>query len=180
MKITLALLGLFLPLIATAGTLTASWTNPVTYSDTTPLPTSDITQTRVEYGTCNGAAFGTRINQGAVQGALTTITFTGLPPATYCVRAFTTAKGTESLASNVSQVTITQAPPNPPVLVTTATTAYAITKSRDRFVAVPVGTVRLGVACDASQQVLKFNVVPVAQITFTGTARPIVAVAACS
>jgi hypothetical protein len=45
---------------AFAGTATVTWTNPTTYTDGTAIATGDISQTRIEYGSCNGAAFGTK------------------------------------------------------------------------------------------------------------------------
>jgi len=150
----LLLLTLLFPLVAGAGTLTVTWVNPVTYSDNSALAATDITQTRVEYGTCNGTAFGTRINQGAVQGTLTTIVFSNLPPATYCVRAYTTAKGVESIASAVSISTITQPPPNPPTLVTGSTSAYEARPASTTAPLALVGLTQLGAPCGPETKVI--------------------------
>jgi len=137
---------------AFAGTATVTWTNPTTYTDGTAIATGDISQTRIEYGSCNGAAFGTKAGEQTVTGAGTTLTINSLGAGTYCFRGFTTAKGVESAASNVASKAVPQAAPNPPTLVTVATTAYVAVKWRDRYVMLPLGTVAKGVACRADMK----------------------------
>ena len=145
---------------ATAGTLTPSWTNPVTYTDGSALAATDITQTRVEYGSCNGTAFGTKAGEVKATGAATTGPAITVGPGTYCLRAYTTAKGVESAASAVAVATIAQPAPNPPVLKTVDVTAYKMRQSIDGFSFVTIGTVPLGIECNAALNADGVYVVP--------------------
>lgn len=136
-----------------AGTLGVSLQHATTYEDGTPLPVADITQSRVEYGTCIGAAFGTKAGEWIIAGNATTGSKSGISPGTYCTRAYTTAKGVESLASNVVAKTINQPAPNPPVLTVTATAAFVPVYNKTWgywAMADQVGTVKLGMACNES------------------------------
>lgn len=109
----------------TTFTFQANWVNPTQYADGTALAATDITQTRLEYGTCTGSGstldVGTVQGQFIAQGGLQHATSPALTAGTYCVRAYTTAKGLESVASSPA-ATITfavpQAPPNAPARVT--------------------------------------------------------------
>lgn len=47
-----------------------SWVNPPTYDDNSPLPASEITQTRVAWGTCAGDVF-TKMGEQKIPGAPT-------------------------------------------------------------------------------------------------------------
>lgn len=110
--------------LARADIVLVTWTNPTTYSDSTALPASDITRTRVEYGTNTGpvCGFGTRIADVIANGSATSVSTPNLPIGTYAFRAFTTAKGVESVASNVACRSVVQAAPNPPSAVTVTVT----------------------------------------------------------
>lgn len=149
-------LKLFLALLlfggtALAATLSATLQHATTYEDGTPLAVADITQSRVEYGTCVGAAFGTKAGEWVIAGNATTGSKSGIAPGTYCTRAYTTAKGVESLASNVVAKTINQPAPNPPVLAVTATAAFVpvFNKTWNYWaMADQVGTVKLGTECN--------------------------------
>lgn len=160
----------------TSGSIPVHWTNPVAYDDASTLPVTDITQTRVEYGSCNGTAFGTKLGEVIAIGGKTGTTIPNLDVGDYCVRAYTTASNAESNASAVAQGSVS---PTPPELSVNETTAYTIIKSEDQFIALPVGTVPIGTRCDPFQPILDFYVVPVAEVTFTGSARPIAVVASC-
>lgn len=137
---------------AHAGTATVSWTHPTTYTDGSALALTDISQTRIEYGTCAGTAFGTKAGEQIATGTATTVTITNLAVGTWCFRGYTTAKGVESGPSVVASKVVPQAAPNPPTLVTVATTAYVAVKWRDRYVMLPLGTVAKGVACRADMK----------------------------
>lgn len=149
---------------ATAGTV--SWTNPTTYTDSSVLNPADITQTRIEYGSCNGSAFGTKAGEVKATGSVTSTALT-LAPGTYCLRGYTTAKGQESAASNVVKTTVAQPAPNPPVLVTVDMTAYKMRQSIDGFSFVAIGTVPLGVECKGDMPADGFYVVPRANVKLT-------------
>lgn len=114
MKIWTAFVLLLFGAHAFAGDADLSWDHPTTYTDGSALLLSDIQNTRIEFGTCAGAAFGTKIGETTVTGTASTTVIRGLPPATYCFRAYVTAKNLESLASNVVSKVILQAPPSPP------------------------------------------------------------------
>lgn len=101
-----------------AATVTVSWTNPTAYTDNSPLPASAITRTRIEYGTCAaGGAFGTRAGEFVSAGNDTSEASPNLAPGTYCLRAYTTASGVESVASNIASVAVVQPAPRPPTLL---------------------------------------------------------------
>jgi hypothetical protein len=110
---------------AFAGQAVVTWTNPTTRTDGSALTSAQIGSTEVEYGTCSGTAFGTVTGTSATTGAGTSLTISNLAPGTYCFRARThdTANNVSDWSSIASKV-VPVAPPNPPVIVTVATTAY--------------------------------------------------------
>lgn len=178
----LLFLAAFFASFAFAGDATVNWANPTKYTDNTTLVPADITQTRIEYGSCNGVAFGTKAGEVTVTGSATQGVISALAAGGYCFRAYTTAKGLESVASNVASKTVPQAAPNAPVLtaVTVADTkAYELLKQKDRFVFLPIGTVPLGTPCLGDQHANEFNAVPRAAVTFTGNVRPPIVLAKC-
>lgn len=94
--LTLALLALFLPSLASAATITGVWTFATAYTDSTPMPVADIASTTMQYGSCSGTAFGAPLGAVNVAGPGLQGTTANLAPGTYCLRAFvttTTAKG---------------------------------------------------------------------------------------
>lgn len=98
-----------------AATITATWTNPTQNTDGTTLASSEIKQTRIEYGTCNGTAFGAKSGEVIVEGVGTTTSVQGLTPGTWCARAYTTSiYGVESDASNVASKVVAAPKPNAP------------------------------------------------------------------
>lgn len=118
-------------LILAAGTVQAAdvavtWTQPTTNTDGSAIPATgpgSIASNRVEWGTCNGAAFGTKVGERVVSPAATSATVTGLGPATWCFRAYATnTYAQESAASNAASRIVSPPVPNPPV-VTQATIA---------------------------------------------------------
>lgn len=129
--------------------LTVSWTHPVQFADGSPLAMSQIASTRVERGTCNGTAFGTKQGEITVTAPAAQGVFAGLAPGTYCVRAYTKATsaagGGESVASNVVSKVIDFPDPGPPVIVTVTTAVYDL-KPNGKLGFV-VGTVALGTEC---------------------------------
>lgn len=102
---------------ALAATTTANWTNPTQYVDNSPLPGAAITRTRIEYGTCVAGAFGVKAGEFISNGNDTMEVSPNFAPGTYCLRAFTTASGVESAASNIATVTVPQSAPKPPTLL---------------------------------------------------------------
>lgn len=156
--------------IAYAGTVTATWVNPTSYVDGTALVAADISRTRVEYGTCSGTAFGTRIGDIIATGATTSVTAT-LPAGTYCFRAFTTAKGVESASSNLITKVVPQPAPSPPTLTVIDAVAYSVTTDWPNLAFVKskaVGTVPLGTVCSDAKTDDGYNMVPTNLVKWTG------------
>lgn len=113
-------IALMVAIPAHAADATVSWTPPTANTDGSAIPASgagSLTGTRVEWGSCSGAAFGTAAGTVTVPAPAATTTITGLGVATYCFRAFArNSYGVESLASSVVSKTIPAPTPNPPVL----------------------------------------------------------------
>jgi hypothetical protein len=169
---------------AYAGTATLTWTNPTTYTDGTAIGATDITQTRAQYGSCVGTAFGVSAGQVTFTGVVTTGTIPGLAPGSYCFQVFTTAKGVESAASNVVSKILAQPAPNPAVLSTTITVAYDVRWSRQDHALVlnqAVGTVPLGTACMAGTELRGgYYQISAKAVKFSRKARSSVIVSACA
>jgi hypothetical protein len=170
---------------AHAATVTVSWTNPTQYEDGSSLPASDIERTRIEYGTCNGQAFGNKLGEFTANGAATTATSPNLSPGTYCFRAYTRAKGLESQPSAPVQKTILQPPPKPPTNLQVAEqTVYTSVKRTDRLVMLPVGTVPGDTVCIATEGVIvdgvTYHAVPRAAVQWSGSVQPDIAYARCT
>lgn len=136
---------------ARAADLSVSWTYPTTNTDGSAIPASgagSISGFVLEWGTCSGTAFGSKLGGAAPTAPATSYTVTGLSPGTYCVRlAAVNTYAIVSAFSNVATKTIAAPTPNPPVL-TIATIAYELREySGGTLRFVQVGTVPKGVAC---------------------------------
>ena len=155
--LALALLAICVVGIATAGTLNGKVVHATQYEDGTAMPVTDITQTRYEYGSCSApGVFGTKAGEFVTTGNGTTGSKSGVPAGTYCLRAYTTAKGVESVASNVTTSVIDQSPPKPPTLSAVAPQAYEVVPDVKHFAfnaGKQIGTVKLGAACDEDRTV---------------------------
>lgn len=149
---------------AHAGTATVSWTHPTTYTDGSALALTDISQTRIEYGTCAGTAFGTKAGEQIATGTATTVTITNLAVGTWCFRGYTTAKGVESGPSVVASKVVPQAATNPPTLSTITTVAYSVIKWRTQYALIPAGTVPLGTACQSNMQLAGLYEIPTSAV----------------
>lgn len=135
---------------AYAAPLNFSWVAPTQRTDGTALPTSQIAGYKVEWGTCNGALFGSPLGSLIAPNTATTASSPNVSAGTYCGRVFTNATdGTVSASSNVGIKTVLPAPPNPPTLVTVTTVAYELRDSWWRSPRmVKVGWLPVGSACD--------------------------------
>lgn len=109
---------------ANAGTITVSWTNPVTNTDDSPIPTTQgqpeaLQSWRIEYGTCAaGGAFGTVVGEftrtRATGGPALASAVQNVPAGNTCVRVFVrNFAGVESTASNVAVRDVPAATPRP-------------------------------------------------------------------
>lgn len=86
----------------------------------------------------------------------------------------------ESVKSNEATKNV-GIPPQPPSMMTVQNlTVYTVSKQIDKFVLFAVGTVPVGTSCDSTQSVNGFYVVPIAEVTWTGTVDPDVVVADCA
>lgn len=144
--------------VAHADTVTATWVNPTTNTNGSAIPASgagSLTQARVEFGTCNGAAFGTKAGEvirAFTTGPLTTATL-NLQPGTTCVQVkVSNTFGGESSASNVTSKVIAAPVPNPPTnLTVTDPVAFEVRPNEQTFAfdrGRAVGVAKLGAACD--------------------------------
>ena len=131
---------------ALAADVAVTWTQPTTNTDGSAIPATgpgSIASNRIEWGTCNGTAFGTKVGERVVSPVATSATVTGLGPATWCFRAYATnTYAQESAASNAAQRVVNPPVPNPPV-VTQATIARLWRHGVQR----EVGRVALNVPC---------------------------------
>lgn len=150
----LTIFALCVAMVAQADTVTVSWVLPTTNTNGTAIPATgagSLASIRVEYGTCNGAAFGTKAGEVSRPGNSTSTTL-NLNPGTTCVRAFAVnSYGLESDTSNVASKVIEPPRPNPPQLTTIAAAVYDVRPNESTFAfdrGRQVGTVKLGLACD--------------------------------
>ena len=131
---------------ALAADVAVTWTQPTTNTDGSAIPATgpgSIASNRIEWGTCNGTAFGTKVGERVVSPVATSATVTGLGPATWCFRVYATnTYAQESAASNAAQRVVNPPTPNPPV-VTQATIARLWRNGLQR----EVGRVALNVPC---------------------------------
>ena len=136
---------------ARAADMSVSWTYPTTNTDGTAIPATgagSISGFVLEWGTCSGTAFGSKLGGAAPAAPATSYTITGLAPGTYCVRlAAVNTYAIVSAFSSVATKTIAAPTPNPPVL-TIATIAYELREySGGTLRFVQVGTVPKGAQC---------------------------------
>jgi hypothetical protein len=156
-KLALAV-GLLLGGAAYAGTATVTYTIPTTRVGGTALPAGEIKAHRIEWGSCSGTAFGTKIGESIVGPAVNSVVIPNLTEGqTYCFRAFSQdTLNRWSAASNVdSKLIPLPPPPNPPVITTVAVVAglnmspaYRILADGTRGSAV-IGFVPVGTECGA-------------------------------
>lgn len=170
---------------ARAGDAVLTWTLATQDTDGKAIPASgptSLASTRVEWGTCNGSAFGTAVGQQTVPTPATTYTVTGLTAGTWCFRAYSrTVAGLESAPTNVVTKTILQSPPQPPGNLTVAAlVVYQFIGTDDAVALLPVGTVPAGTACDPLQSVNGRYAVPRAAVTWYGNVKPRVVFAQCA
>jgi hypothetical protein len=120
MKKLLVILALVVAAPVMAAVLTATWNNALSNVDGSPIPTSgpgSIVSTKIEYGTCNLTAFGTKLGEFTANYPATSTATPNLGPGTYCFRAIhTNTYGEVSDPSNVISRTVQAPKPNPPVL----------------------------------------------------------------
>lgn len=131
---------------AAAADVRVEWTQPTHNTDGTEIPATGngrLTGNRVEWGSCNGTAFGAAAGSQTIAPA-TSHVVTGLPPAMHCFRVYAAnSYGVESAASAVTVKAVPPPTPNAPVIVS-ATIARVMA---GKWVGAVVGRVDLGTAC---------------------------------
>lgn len=180
MKRSLILLVL-IPSMALAATATLTWVAPTNNTDGTALPASQITGYNVYYAIqSSGACPSSYTTKVTVTGNVLTTTVPNLTVGTWCFVATTLANGLESVYTNPVTKVVPQPAPGPPSsLAVTALTAYTFEKQVDKIAFLAVGTVPAGTACDVTQPVGAYYVVPRAAVTWFGSVRPPLVVASC-
>lgn len=183
LKMLLILMICVAALVATfayAGEIVIEGTPPTQREDGTALTPVEIAGYRIEWGTCSGTQFGTRISD--VIATAFPYTITGLAAGDYCIRAYTrTTDGLESQPTNVVTKTLLPSRPLPPnPLYAREGVVYQVVGTKDRFAFLAVGTVPADTSCDATQTVNAYNGVPRAAVTWYGNVRPQIVVARCS
>lgn len=160
---------------AQAGTVTVTWTPPATCADGSP--TTNCVRTGYKlYGALSGQP---KVLISTYLASDSTGTLANVAPGNWCYDMTTLAGSGESVHSAESCKVVPSPLPNPPTIVTVATTAYNVIKGTNKLTLVAVGTVPLATACDSTQYVNGYNVVPRAKVTWTGTVKPVVVVAKC-
>lgn len=163
--------------LAHAADVTINCVPPTSYTDNTPISAGTVITFKI-YGALQGVS-----KQLLDTKTTCAFTRTNVAVGTQCYDVTASVAGAES--AHPAEVCKTVAPPvpNPPTLVTITQLAYSVIKSEGLLVLLPVGKVPAGTSCDSSQGVLKdgvtYSVVPTKAIVYSGTARPVVAVAAC-
>lgn len=104
--------------LALAASVAVTWQNATQNTDNTPIPASgegSISTTRIEWGTCNGDAFGVKQGEKTVAGTVQATQVTDLPPGRWCLRAYhVNTWGVASDPSNVAIKVIDAPKPKPP------------------------------------------------------------------
>lgn len=180
------------------GTVTLTWTNATQNEDTSFIAALDhgaLAYTKIQYSVCTGAGndqvdFATaKTHLVSAHRTQTTISTEG-PAGDYCfVGTHTNSFGVESRLSGIAIKTTTAAgdprtfttPLSPEGLsVKGDPTVYTIVRQENRFIFLPVGTVPPNTACIPEQTINEYTAVPVDQVTWSGTVRPVIVVAVCS
>jgi hypothetical protein len=177
------------------GTVTLSWTNATHNEDTSLIPPADhnaLAYTKITYSECvNSDVNFSNAKEHLVSANKTTTTIsTEGPPGDYCfVGTHVNSFGVESALSNISIKTVTTAgevrthstplaPGN--LAVKGDPTVYTVVRQENRFILLPVGTVPPNTSCIEDQTINGHNAVPIDQVTWSGTVRPVIVVAVCS
>lgn len=179
---------MLMPLSAWAGEAVLTWTNSSMRIDGSPLASSEIAATLIEYGLCADGKVPASPQTATAQGSAMTLTIQDLGAGAWCFQASTRdTDGLTSAPSNVASKTIVPAAPAPPSNLTVqagALTAYTLQTASGRLVMLPVGTVPAGTACDGAQHVSDANgvtayVVSATAVQWAGSVHAQTVLAAC-
>lgn len=171
------------PLLAWAGTVPLTWTNPTKRTDGTAL--TNLASTKV-YRASTAAGLSSATAIATVPAPATT--YTDIAPGGQTWFYATTAvdaNGLESAQTNPVSAIVPVSPPNPPTNLTVGSiTAFDIVKTPGKLAMLAVGTVPLGTPCDTSNGTISagraYYAVPAASVTFFGSVKPPVIFASCA
>lgn len=168
--LVLFLLLLSSPTLVLAGAATLSWSPPTENEDGTPL--TDLAWYNIYHGTTSSGPYSSQII-GIAPNA-TSHVVTNLAVGThYFVSTAVNDAGAESVWSNEAIKDVAD------VFGATNGTVFSVAKSTNMFVLIAVGSVPVGTECDPDQSVNGNYVVPINEVTWSGTVRPDVVVAEC-
>lgn len=164
-----------------AATGALSWTLPTKNDDGTSL--TDISGFKLYRSTTNAMPASPVFTAAPTATSWADTSLLGGTTYFYWI-ATTTPRGDSTAVGPVSLTTVPSKPMPPTNFTVTGLTAYMVLRQNDRFVALPVGTVPGGTACDPNNGAIAAGVtyyaVPSAAVTWSGTTRPTVVVAPCS
>ena len=155
-----------------------SWTPPTQNTDGSAL--TNLSGYTIVYGT-NANTLSQRIT--LTNPALTSYVVTNLTTGTWYfgVMALNSSGATSNLSNIATKSIVDAAPvPNAPIVSNTAREVFSVSKRLNGFVLLVVGEVPAGTACDATQSVNGFYVVPQSAVTWYGSTKPDVVVAKCN
>lgn len=170
------------PAFAQTGTAALSCTAPTQYTDGTAIGSAAIS-----YRFYRGTTAASQTTASPVQNACS-YTFTGLAAGTHYFSVTAIVGGQESAKTAAVSKVIAPPVPSPPTGLTVAQdlTAWTIVTTDGAIVALEVGRVAPGTACDSAQSVTPYGLgktlyhVPESSVTFLPGATAIVTVAECS
>lgn len=175
-------------------TLSISWINPTMNTDSTQIADVDhgaLAYTEITYSICNENNIdwpNAKTHLVAADREQTTISVEGAA-GEYCVVAQSVnSDGQKSDISNLVSKSIENpvadrdfTVPTPPteLAIGSDPTVYTIVRQPDKFLLLPVGTVPPNTPCIIDQSINGYNAVPVDQVQWTGSVRPVIVVAKC-
>ena len=169
---------LLLPMLALAGTVPLTWTAPTNRTDGSAL--TNLASYNVYRAASATGPWTSIANVPAPAAGSTDAAAPGGATSYYAVTAVD-ANGVESAKTTAVSAAVPVSPPMPPTGLTVgAITAYTFEKQADRLAFLAVGTIPLGTACDTTQPVGAYYVVPRAKVTWFGSVQPPLVVAQCS
>ena len=187
---TIIFLSILITSSVVAKDIIISWTNATLNTDGTLIPI-DITDpsslefTVVFWGLClpgdfPDQPFSEQTVSTTVPVQKDSIVIIIEEPGRYCfVASHINKKGLMSDLSNPTVSVVANTPAPPANLIVQDMIVFYVIQQPGTFILLPIGTVPVGTVCDSTQSVNGFFAVPVDQVTWTGTVRPLVVVAQC-
>lgn len=178
---------------------TVTWTAPTKNTDGTTIPScvsavcppDSLASYKIQWGTCNGTAFGIKAGEQNLPLTPPTVSITGLAPGLTCFQMFAiNTSGVSSDPTNAASKLIVPVTPNPPTIITIAVVAgvnvvpvFGLSSTGVRSSTVigfaPLGITCLGDPLAATYRGQKYYHVNPADVIFWATPSTPNAVAAC-